>query len=189
MRKMLLSILLAGAAGLAQAHTGHGTDSFSQGLIHPFAGLDHLLAMFAVGLWAAQQQARARWHGPLAFVLALAAGGALGMAGVVLPMLEGGIALSVMLGGLLVATVTRVPAVLALSGISLFALWHGVAHGLEMPGGASAAAYAAGFMLASAALHAGGLAVGHAALRVTGLLRWLGAAIAASGALLVMATV
>ncbi|MGL6069993.1 HupE/UreJ family protein [Craterilacuibacter sp.] len=187
MRKFLFSILLAGSANFAQAHTGHGADSFTQGLTHPFAGIDHLLAMFAVGLWAAQQGGRARWQGPLTFVLALAAGGMLGMLGVGLPALENGIALSVMLGGLLVVAVARVHTALALAGIGFFALWHGVAHGLEMPDNASAAAYASGFMLASALLHASGLAIGHGALKVSGMLRMLGAAIAASGAVLLMA--
>ena len=188
MRKPLLFILLATAAGLAQAHTGHGADGFVHGFGHPFSGLDHLLAMFAVGLWSAQLGGHARWQGPALFVLMLAAGAALGAAGIALPWLESGIALSVLLSGLLVAALARPPRLLAMAAIAAFALYHGVAHGLEMPADASGAAYAAGFMLASALLHIAGVAVGQGTLRSAMLLRALGAAIAASGALLLVGT-
>lgn len=177
-----LAVILAFAANGAAAHTGgHTVSGFVSGFTHPFAGLDHLLAMLAVGLWAAQQGGRALWGIPTAFVLAMAAGGALAEWGGVLPRIETGIAASVFVLGLAVATGRHVPLVPGVALVAGFALCHGYAHGLEMPQAAAPAAYALGFVAATAALHAVGIA---GALFGRHAIRFAGALIAASGAAL-----
>ncbi|MDP3845244.1 MAG: HupE/UreJ family protein [Pseudomonas sp.] len=152
-----LSLLLSPAA--AFAHPGHDHSGLLAGLAHPLFGLDHLLAMLAVGLWAAQQQGTARWALPLSFVASMLIGGLLGFSGVQLPLLEGAIAASVLALGLLVAVAARLPMAVASGLCALFALSHGVAHGLELPSAASPWAYAAGFSAATLLLHAGGYAL------------------------------
>jgi len=148
-------------AGSASAHTGnHLVTGFTSGLSHPLLGLDHLLAMLAIGLWAAQQGGRALWAVPAAFVGAMILGGGLAWSGLALPQVETGIAASVLVLGLLIATRRQwgVPAgVMIAAG---FALFHGYAHGLEMPQAASPAHYALGFVLATAFLHGVGIAGG-----------------------------
>jgi urease accessory protein len=161
---MTLNKILAGAAlllapALAFAHPGHGDNGLMAGLGHPVGGLDHLLAMLAVGLWAAQQQGTARWALPCTFVGTMLLGGVLGFAGLELPALENGIAASVLALGLAVALAVRPPLVLAVIATAVFALFHGVAHGLELPEMSSPVAYAVGFVVATAALHAVGYAV------------------------------
>lgn len=174
------------AAGTASAHTGdHGTlTGFAGGLTHPLLGLDHLLAMLAVGLWAAQQGGRALWAIPAAFVAAMLAGGVLAWSGVALPQVEGAIALSVLALGLLVVARLRAPLAAGMSIAAGFALFHGYAHGLEMPLAASPAQYALGFVLATACLHGAGVAgslLGRRAVRLAG------AGIAATGVALMFA--
>lgn len=163
-------VLLAGFAGSAAAHTGHGTESFFTGLAHPF-GLDHLLAMVAVGLWSVfALPARRAWAGPATFLVALAAGAWVGAGGVESRLLEPAIAASVVVfGALLLAVAMRksVPAAAGLALVSAAAALHGLAHGAEAAGGTGFAAYAAGFMLTSAALHLGGMLAG------VSLRRWL----------------
>lgn len=177
-------LCVAGGAGPALAHTGHGdAHGFVAGLLHPVGGLDHVLAMVAVGLLAARLGGRALWAVPTAFVALMAAGGALGMNGVGLPYVETGIALSVVVfGGVLAAGVTP-PVGLAVGLVGFFAIFHGHAHGAEMPGDASGLAYATGFMVATAMLHAvgAGLGVGAARLASTRVVRLGGAATAAAG--------
>ncbi len=149
-----LALLLSPA--LAQAHPGHLDSGLLAGLSHPLGGLDHLLAMLAVGLWAAQQQGRARWLLPLGFLASLLLGGLLGFAGLRLPLLEPAISASLLALGLLVSTALRLPLALAVALSGLLAFSHGLAHGLELPLLASPWSYAAGFVAASAALHAAG---------------------------------
>lgn len=151
-----LTLLLAPAA--AFAHPGHGQGLLA-GASHPLGGLDHLLAMVAVGLWAAQQEGRARWALPCTFLASMLVGGALGFAGVNLPGLESGIAASVLALGLAVALAVRPPLPLAMLATAGFAVCHGMAHGLELPAMASAWTYAAGFIAATAALHGAGYAL------------------------------
>jgi len=149
-------------SNVALAHTGleHAV-SFASGFKHPWTGLDHALAMLAVGLWAGLNGGRALWAWPAAFVGVMAAGGALGIAGVAIPMVEPGILASVIVLGLLVLTAARLPVVLGAALVALFALLHGHAHGAELPAQASAASYAAGFALATALLHGLGLGVAY----------------------------
>ncbi len=183
--RLISATLLLAISGSAIAHPFHPIGSgFGAGFVHPFAGLDHLLAMVAVGLWAAQFGWRWLWAIPLAFVTAMLAGGVLGFAGLTLPLVEPMIAASVLALGLLI--VLRIH--LRWAGVLLvaaFAIFHGVAHGTELPAAAGALPYAAGFVLATALLHALGLATG---LQVKIAARWAGAPIALAGGWMLLNT-
>ncbi|MBB2493599.1 HupE/UreJ family protein [Aquipseudomonas ullengensis] len=159
LRKSLFTLALFLTPAVAFAHPGHGDSGLMAGLAHPVFGLDHLLAMLAVGLWAAQQSGAARWALPLTFVGSMLFGGLLGFGGLQIPLMETGIAASVLAFGLLVAVAARLPMIVALGLTALFALTHGVAHGLELPALASPWGYAAGFVAATATLHAFGYAL------------------------------
>lgn len=151
---------LALLASAAQAHTGHGTSGIAEGLAHPM-GLDHLLAMVAVGLWSVSAlPARKAWWGPATFMLSLIASAALGAMGVALPYLEQLISLSVVLFSLmLVFSRQKMPLVLGLGLVAVAACLHGLAHGAETPD-TGFSSYAIGFLLTTAALHFGGVATG-----------------------------
>lgn len=151
---------LALAAGLAQAHTGHGTTGVLEGLVHPF-GLDHLLAMVAVGIWSVSAlPASKAWWGPATFLLTLVLSAALGAMGLTIPWLEQLISLSVVLFGvMLVASRQKMPLALGLGLVALASSMHGLAHGAETPD-TGFAGYAAGFLLTTATLHLGGVAAG-----------------------------
>lgn len=188
MNPMKLSRTLALAvlslfAGTASAHSGdHTVTGFAGGLTHPLSGLDHLLAMVAIGLWAAQQGSRALWAIPAAFVGAMGVGGGLALSGLSLPHVETGIAASVLVLGLLIATRRQWAAPVGMAIAAGFALFHGYAHGLEMPQAASPALYALGFVLATTFLHGVGVAsslIGRHAMQAAG------AAIAASGLMMI----
>lgn len=160
----LLQLSVAALAllpSLAHAHIGIGdAGGFMHGLVHPASGQDHVLAMLAVGLWAAQTGGRSVWAVPLTFVSVMALGGALPLLGIGLPFVEQGIVLSVLLLGVLIAVSVRLPLWLGSGMVGLFALWHGYAHGAEMPALASGIEYAQGFLLATALLHTIGIAFG-----------------------------
>jgi urease accessory protein len=164
MPKTLMPVLLAALVLLptaALAHTGVGdTHGFSHGFVHPLGGLDHQIAMVMVGVFAWQLGGRALWLVPATFVLVMAASGALGMAGIPVPFVEIGIALSCVVLGAVVAFGVKAPVAVAMGLVGLFAIFHGHAHGAEAPADASGLAYAAGFMVATAILHAVGIAVG-----------------------------
>lgn len=170
-RTLALAVLCL-FAGTASAHTGgHTATGFAGGLAHPLLGLDHLLAMIAVGLWAAQQGGRALWAVPAAFVAAMGLGGMLAWSGGVLPHVETALALSVLALGLLIATQRRWAVTAGMAIAAAFALIHGYAHGLEMPLAASPVRYAMGFMLATVCLHGVGIAgrlVGRRAMQAAG---------------------
>lgn len=150
------------------------------GLMHPFMGWDHLLAMFAVGVWAAQLGGRAQWLLPLSFVAFLTVGAGMATGGLAMPMVESGIAASVLLLGVLIAMAVVVPSALGAAMVGVFALFHGYAHGMEMPSMSSPWQYAAGFVASSMLLQVMGVGFG-AALRRRDL--WLRAA----GAVVLMA--
>lgn len=157
----ILFALVALAPTAAFAHTGHGEASgFLHGFTHPVIGIDHVLAMVTVGLFASQLGGSARWLVPASFVAVMAIGGLAGFAGVAVPFFEAGIAASVVVLGAIVALRLHAPVAIAMGLVGLFAVFHGYAHAAEMPAGASGAAYAAGFLMATAALHALGLGVG-----------------------------
>jgi urease accessory protein len=191
MSRMMLSLAALAATTLAATPAlAHAQDTgamgFWAGLGHPFAGLDHLLAMVAVGLWASQLGGRALWAIPASFVAAMAAGASFALAGIGLPAIEFGIAGSVILFGLLVAGAARVPTMAGCAIVTVFALFHGQAHGLAMPATADPMLYGLGFALATAALHAAGVGIGLAGGRIGAALgpwslRASGAAVAASG--------
>ncbi len=183
MQARYLALIALTLATPALAHTGHGTGGMAYGFSHPLGGLDHLLAMLAVGLWAAQSGGRALWAVPAAFIAAMLAGWGLAAAGVSLPLVEPGIVGSVIVFGALIAFAAKLPDVAGMAVVGVFALFHGHAHGSEMPIGADGLAYAAGFVLATALLHAAGMAAGWArrqhASRIA--LRVAGAGIAGAG--------
>jgi urease accessory protein len=175
------------AAGAAHAHTGvHADGGFTTGLAHPFLGLDHLLAMVAVGIWAAQLGGRSLLALPAAFVIFMAAGAALGAAGVPLPHVEGMVAVSVLALGCVVGLSARLAWQWAIPLVAGFALFHGHAHGAEMPGFATPSLYFIGFALATGLLHAIGVAGAAALKRHPAVVRAGGAAIAFAGALLLL---
>jgi len=187
-RKILIATTLLLSPALAFAHPGHDHAGVMSGLAHPLFGLDHLLAMLAVGLWAAQQQGAARWALPLTFVATMLFGGLLGFAGIEMPLMETGIAGSVLALGLLVALAVRPPVAIAVGLTALFAASHGVAHGLELPALSSPWGYAAGFVAATAALHAAGYAVARSLPQAAApLVRIAGVASALTGAWLLAA--
>lgn len=187
-RKILIATTLLLSPALAFAHPGHDHAGVMSGLAHPLFGLDHLLAMLAVGLWAAQQQGTARWALPLTFVATMLYGGLLGFAGIEMPLMETGIAGSVLALGLLVALAVRPPVAIAAGLTALFAASHGVAHGLELPALSSPWGYAAGFVAATAALHAAGYAVARSLPQAAApLVRIAGVASALTGAWLLAA--
>jgi urease accessory protein len=161
MRIGLLTAALTLIPAAAFAHTGAGeAHGFVWGFAHPLGGLDHILAMVTVGIFAWQLGGRALWLVPATFVLVMAAGAALGMAGLPLPFVEFGIAASVIVLGSIVAFARGAPIAVAVGIVGLFAIFHGHAHGTEMALNAAAGAYAAGFLLATALLHLAGIALG-----------------------------
>ncbi|PCK80218.1 HupE/UreJ family protein [Rhizobium sophoriradicis] len=166
MKSALKSGLLALAAvalpAVASAHPAVGEAAgFSHGFAHPLSGLDHVLAMVMVGVLAFQLGGRALWLLPATFIMVMAIGGALGVGGVNVPFVEIGIAFSVIVLGTVVALNVRAPLAAALGVVGFFAIFHGHAHGAEMPEDAAGAAYAAGFMIATALLHVAGLSLGY----------------------------
>lgn len=181
MTRFLFALALAVAASPALAHLDpaeHG--SFLAGATHPLVGLDHVLAMIAVGLWGAVLGGRALWALPTAFVLAMIAGYLLALAGVSLPLVEPMILASVLVLGVAVALLLRLPLAVASAATALFGLFHGHAHGGEL-GEAGAAAFGAGFAVATAVLHATGLLVAAGYAPRPGLVRILGAVTALGG--------
>lgn len=187
---LLLLGLLASLVFLpsAEAHTfgAHGA-GFAEGLAHPFSGLDHLLAMVAVGLWASRVAGRFAWQAPLAFITVMAVAAGLGMAGVELPLPEPAIAGSVLALGLLLTFTVRIGVSTGLALVGLFAFFHGYAHGLELPATATPVFYALGFVTATAMLHGIGLGLGWTARRTDWVVRLCGSMIALTGLYLLAA--
>jgi urease accessory protein len=161
MLRLFTVALAALAPTLAFAHPGHVESvGLAHGFLHPVSGLDHVLAMVAVGVLAAQLGGRALWALPVAFVSMMAVGGAIGMAGTAMPFTEAAIALSIVALGAAIAFGMRLPLVATMAAVGLFAIFHGHAHGAEMPETASGLAYGAGFVLATALLHLTGIGLG-----------------------------
>ena len=182
LRRLAICLAALLAATPALAHPGDPGHGIAHGFAHPFGGLDHLLAMVAVGAWAAQLGGRARWLVPAGFVGAMMLGAVAGLVGIALPLVEAGIAASVLLLGLMVALVVRMPTGVSATLVAIFAVFHGHAHGSELPVGESALAYALGFVAATVALHGAGLTAGLRSGRLgRGLVRAGGAGAAAAG--------
>lgn len=168
---------------LAHVEAGQATGLLS-GFLHPISGLDHVLAMVAVGLWGAILGTPAVWVLPIAFPLVMAMGALLGFLGVPLPGVEYGIAASAILLGAAVAFEVRPPVAFAALLVGVFAIFHGYAHGSELPPGQSALLFSMGFVIATGALHAVGIGIGALKGRVWGgaVLRAAGSMVAAGGA-------
>jgi urease accessory protein len=155
----LLLLLLLPATASAHSETGHA-GGFISGFGHPLTGLDHIVAMVAVGLWGAYLGVPAMWLLPIVFPVVMALGGALGVLAVPLPGVEKCIALSGVLLGLAVAFAARPPLWISAVIVGFFAIFHGHAHGTELPESANALTYAAGFVIATGLLHLSGIAFG-----------------------------
>jgi urease accessory protein len=160
-RAVLTVILLLASAAPAFAHVEQGqAQGLLNGLRHPTSGLDHVLAMIAVGLWGAQLGAPALWLLPVTFPMVMAFGGFLGLVGISLPGVEVGIALSAVLLGLMVARQAKPPLIVAAILVGVFAIFHGHAHGTELPAGQSGLMYSIGFVIATGCLHGVGILLG-----------------------------
>lgn len=181
-RGFVVATLLMTSAAIAHEQPGQAA-GFITGLLHPVSGLDHVLAMIAVGLWGAQLGAPAIWLLPVTFPLVMAFGGFLGLVGVPLPGVEIGVAASAILLGAAVALEARPPLALAALLVASFAVFHGHAHGTELPEGQSGLPYSIGFVVATGLLHALGISIGLVHHRAAGrrLLRGAGAAVALAG--------
>jgi urease accessory protein len=171
------------AVAPAYAHSGSVTGGFSGGFAHPLFGPDHIVAMVAVGLWGAFLGAPAIWLLPITFPLVMAFGGVLGIIGVPIPGVEIGIAASAIVLGLMVALAARPPLWIAAALVGAFAIFHGHAHGTELPPAADAVAFSLGFVMATGMLHLCGIAFGLLARWPAGRIavRTAGAAIALAG--------
>jgi len=183
---LLLPIFFLASTSVALAHPGHGpADGIGAGFAHPLSGWDHLLAMLAVGIWAAQL--RAPRLIPAAFLLLLAVGAAGGHLLGAVPGVEQAIAASVLVLGLLLARAVKLPVSIAAAIVGTFAVFHGLAHGAEMPATAGGLAYGAGFLAATALLLTAGVGLGMLSLRRSARLPQIaGWAIAAAGVALVL---
>lgn len=180
--KFLIFLILLGVSATASAHPGHEVSGLMAGLMHPFSGMDHLLAMMAVGLWAVQNGNRQLWLLPGTFMVVMALGAMVAMAYPLLPLMESGIAASVLLLGMFTMLSLQVAARFSVAVTGLFGFFHGYAHGLEILGDIDTGTYALGFLAATAALHFSGILIGIAARpRFLLLTRMLGAVITASG--------
>ncbi|MGI2155160.1 HupE/UreJ family protein [Shewanella oncorhynchi] len=178
---LLLSLCWTAPVSAHEIHSGGG---FMSGFNHPVLGFDHLLAMLSVGMLSTQLGGRAIWTVPLAFVTFMLVGGILGLYAIAVPFVEIGIALSVLLLGLAIAFDRQIPLLFAMAFVGVFAIFHGHAHGAEMPELASPVLYALGFLFGTAVIHLGGVMIGLGMQRMTGqrnLMRVTGVAIAAMG--------
>ncbi len=180
--RVLIIILFVPSVVFAHAQQGEAA-GFLTGLRHPISGLDHVLAMVAVGLWGAQLGSPAIWLLPVAFPLVMAIGGMLGLMGMPLPGIEYGIAASAILLGAVVMFEVRPPLAVAAILVGFFAIFHGHAHGTELPPGQSALLYSMGFVIATGCLHATGIGIGTIHRWPWGqtLLRFAGAVVAVGG--------
>jgi urease accessory protein len=186
-RTIRLAGLLVLAASPGLAHSGHETSGFA----HPFTGVDHLLAMVGVGVWAsllAVKRPAAAYLVPASFIAMMLVGAAAGFAGIKLPLVEAAIVASVLVLGALIVADVRLPSALAMAIVGLFAVFHGYAHALEAPASGTGF-YILGFVAATALLHVAGLGLGWVARRAVGDLglRALGGAVMAGGALVLIA--
>jgi urease accessory protein len=182
--RLLLLLLIAPLSAVAHEGSSLPYGSFIAGLAHPVLGVDHFLAMVSVGILSAQIGGRAIWTVPATFVSVMAIGGLLGWLNVGLTSIEFGIAFSVLTLGIAIAADRKLPVLVAMGAVGIFAVFHGYAHGAEMPNVANPVRYALGFMTGTALLHITGLVVGDISqhyARGKLLLRVAGAAIASAG--------
>lgn len=191
MTKLLMALGLMLTATAAIAHPGHGAhvhSDFLSGLLHPMMGLDHLLAMAAIGFWSIRQSTAMKNGAPLFVVAGMILGSAIAWAGVSLTGVETGIAMSVLLAGVLIATMAKLPTAVGGTLVALFMVTHGYAHGAEMTAGASLVSYMAGFVLATLAITFAGRGLGALMLKADNRVsRALGGVVAVIGGVLAAA--
>jgi urease accessory protein len=184
----VLFTLLWAESALAHEELDGGV-GFLTGLLHPALGFDHLLAMLSVGVLSAQIGGRAIWYVPASFVGVMVIGSVLGLNGVALPLVEIGIALSVLVLGLVIVLQHWIPAAIAIACVAFFAVFHGHAHGTEMPLMANVYAYGAGFVIGTATIHLAGVGIGLGCRRSSRrevILRTFGGLIAVSGSYILL---
>lgn len=188
-KSVVYALILSAFAAPVMAHPGHELGGIGTGLLHPLMGLDHLTVMLLVGAWAGLTCGRLAWLPVVTFPLFMTVGAALGYAGIAPAGIESGIAGSVLVMGLLLVGLVRLPVAAASLLVALFAILHGSAHGTEMPMAAQPWAYALGFVAATAALHLAGLTLAKSLeqLQATAVLRSVGALAGLFGAWLVWA--
>jgi len=161
LKRLLTILFILGWAQVARAHVEGGQAAgFITGLQHPWSGLDHILAMIAVGLWGAQLGSPALWLLPIAFPMMMAMGAMMGLLGIPVPVVEIGIALSAIILGTMILVEVRPKLALAMAMVGFFAIFHGHAHGTELPPGQSGLLYSMGFVIATGCLHGLGIALG-----------------------------
>lgn len=162
LKSFLMALLFAAIPGVAYAHDGTnlGLGGFLSGIVHPVLGYDHLLAMLSVGIISAQIGGRAIWTVPSTFVAVMAVGGVLGLMNIGLTVTELGIAVSLVILGLVIAAERRIPMLAVMIGVGFFAIFHGYAHGTEMPDTAEPVLYALGFLVGTAMIHIAGVVIG-----------------------------
>jgi urease accessory protein len=187
--QLLMATGLMVTATAASAHAGHDAGTgFTSGLLHPMLGLDHLLAMAAIGFWSVRQSATLKNSTPLFVIGGMVVGAGIAWGGLSLPGVETGISLSVILAGILIATLAKLPTAVGGSLVAAFMVFHGFAHGSEMPAGAALVAYLAGFSVATLALTFAGRALGTLMQKTDNRFgQALGGVVAATGALLAAA--
>jgi len=184
-KRLLVFIFICFTPLLAHAHMyGSNTNGFLSGFLHPISGLDHFLAMFSVGLWGALIGGRSVWTLPVTFPLLMVVGGILGILAVPIPSVEIGIALSIIVLGLGITLNWKPSEWIVLALISVFAIFHGHAHGTELPNAVNPSDYALGFVIATGLIHILGIAVGIISLKIFSqkLIRGLGALVILGGA-------
>ena len=187
LKHSLLVVPMMVASMPALAHTGsHASSGLADGFAHPFSGLDHTLAMVAVGLFAAVLGGRALWTIPASFVSMMLVGGFMGLLGIEIPAVEAGIVLSVVILGVVLASGVRCLILVAMTLTGIFAIFHGFAHGMEMPPEAAAALYCLGFVSATILLHGVGLAIGIVLGHHQMIQHWVGAGISIAGVVLAL---
>lgn len=186
--KLLMTLSLMMTASVAIAHPGHGVhthNDFLSGLMHPLMGIDHLLAMAAIGFWSMRQSTSMKGSVPLFVVGGMIVGAALAWGGIQLTGVETGIAMSVLLAGVLIATMTKLPTAIGGTLVALFMLTHGYAHGLEMAEGTSLFSYLVGFVVATLAITFAGRGLGALMLNADNrITRALGGVVAIIGGML-----
>ena len=185
--KLLTTAALMLTATAAVAHTGHdhGTSGFASGLLHPMLGLDHLLAMAAIGFWSVRQGNLMKNATPLFVVGGMILGAGIAFAGIALPGVETGIVLSVIVAGILIAAMAKLPTAVGATLVMAFMVFHGYAHGTEMPAGAALAAYLAGFSVATLGITFAGRGLGALLMKADNrVARGVGVALAGAGAVL-----
>ncbi|MGP4845606.1 HupE/UreJ family protein [Marinobacter sp. 1Y8] len=181
--RVLTATGLMVTATAASAHAGHDAGTgFTSGLLHPMLGLDHLLAMAAIGFWSVRQSATLKNSTPLFVIGGMILGAAIAWGGMSLPSVETGIALSVLLAGILIATMAKLPTVVGGTLVAAFMVFHGFAHGAEMPAGAALVAYLVGFSIATLVLTFLGRGLGALLLKSDSrITRAIGAALVSAG--------